>query len=203
MRGMARATGTIQEAPVTKSSAASAAGSFINHLRYCVSLPPRSPPPTDARVTGRRRTLSGTSPTESFKRASSSGRSRQQRRSVFEYPLAYSDMNLSSSGKSCAILILMRNLTTWFSISEHDDDYVLVNFFKFHRCYDLIPVSAKLVIFDTQLLVKKAFYALVSNGTYSHYTSPRLQFLRPFLYKVSELHLSGTAGSSSLSECWP
>jgi len=28
----------------------------------------------------------------------------------------------------------------------------------------LIPVSAKLVVFDTQLLVKKAFFALVSNG---------------------------------------
>ena len=31
-------------------------------------------------------------------------------------------------------------------------------------CYDLIPTSAKLVVFDTQLLVKKAFFALVYNG---------------------------------------
>jgi 5'-AMP-activated protein kinase, regulatory gamma subunit len=34
----------------------------------------------------------------------------------------------------------------------------------FHKCCDLIPTSAKLVIFDTRLLVKKAFYALVYNG---------------------------------------
>ncbi|ESO88020.1 hypothetical protein LOTGIDRAFT_193883 [Lottia gigantea] len=33
-----------------------------------------------------------------------------------------------------------------------------------HKCYDLIPTSAKLVIFDTQLNVKKAFFALVYNG---------------------------------------
>ena len=39
-----------------------------------------------------------------------------------------------------------------------------MKFFKFHRSYDLIPTSAKLVVFDTQLLVKKAFFALVYNG---------------------------------------
>jgi 5'-AMP-activated protein kinase regulatory gamma subunit len=39
-----------------------------------------------------------------------------------------------------------------------------VKFFKFYRCYDLIPISAKLVVFDTQLVVKKAFFALLSNG---------------------------------------
>lgn len=37
-------------------------------------------------------------------------------------------------------------------------------FFSKYHCYDLIPVSAKLVVFDTQLLVKKAFTALVNNG---------------------------------------
>lgn len=30
---------------------------------------------------------------------------------------------------------------------------VFVKFFKYHKCYDLIPTSAKLVVFDTQLLV--------------------------------------------------
>lgn len=41
---------------------------------------------------------------------------------------------------------------------------VFVKFFKLHRSYDLIPLSAKLIVFDTQLLVKKAFHALVNNG---------------------------------------
>ncbi|CAK1554801.1 unnamed protein product [Leptosia nina] len=47
---------------------------------------------------------------------------------------------------------------------EEDESQIFVKFFKFHKCYDLIPTSAKLVIFDTQLLVKKAFFALVYNG---------------------------------------
>ncbi|CAM4602052.1 unnamed protein product [Lepidochelys kempii] len=37
-------------------------------------------------------------------------------------------------------------------------------FMRSHRCYDLIPTSSKLVVFDTSLQVKKAFFALVTNG---------------------------------------
>ena len=48
--------------------------------------------------------------------------------------------------------------------TEDEENEILVKFFKFHKCYDLIPTSAKLVVFDTQLLVKKAFFALVYNG---------------------------------------
>ena len=44
------------------------------------------------------------------------------------------------------------------------DGQIFVQFFHFHKCYDLIPTSAKLVVFDTELLVKKAFFALVYNG---------------------------------------
>ncbi|XP_049278462.1 uncharacterized protein LOC125761414 isoform X1 [Anopheles funestus] len=47
---------------------------------------------------------------------------------------------------------------------EEDESQIFVKFFRFHKCYDLVPTSAKLVVFDTQLLVKKAFYALVYNG---------------------------------------
>ncbi|XP_060754470.1 5'-AMP-activated protein kinase subunit gamma-3 isoform X2 [Neoarius graeffei] len=39
-----------------------------------------------------------------------------------------------------------------------------LNFMKKHSCYDAIPTSCKLVIFDTALQVKKAFFALVANG---------------------------------------
>lgn len=39
-----------------------------------------------------------------------------------------------------------------------------MKFFRFHKTYDLVPTSAKLVVFDTQLIVKKAFFALVYNG---------------------------------------
>ena len=39
-----------------------------------------------------------------------------------------------------------------------------VDFLKQHTCYELLPISSKIVVFDTSLLVKKAFYALQQNG---------------------------------------
>ncbi|XP_032993862.1 5'-AMP-activated protein kinase subunit gamma-1 isoform X1 [Lacerta agilis] len=51
--------------------------------------------------------------------------------------------------------------------SEADEDSgsgIYTCFMKSHRCYDLIPTSSKLVVFDTSLQVKKAFFALVTNG---------------------------------------
>ncbi|XP_024150069.1 5'-AMP-activated protein kinase subunit gamma-1 isoform X1 [Oryzias melastigma] len=47
---------------------------------------------------------------------------------------------------------------------REEDASVYLNFMKGHRCYDAIPVSCKLVIFDTTLKVKTAFFALVANG---------------------------------------
>lgn len=37
-------------------------------------------------------------------------------------------------------------------------------FLKYHTCYDLLPESAKLVVLDTELSIKKAFYALIYNN---------------------------------------
>ncbi|KAK2145884.1 hypothetical protein LSH36_649g00005 [Paralvinella palmiformis] len=47
---------------------------------------------------------------------------------------------------------------------DENDELVFAKFMKAHKCYDLIPTSSKLVVFDTQLNVKKAFFALVYNG---------------------------------------
>merc|ERR1712226_341728 len=47
---------------------------------------------------------------------------------------------------------------------DENPDLVYAKFMKAHKCYDLIPVSSKLVVFDTKLNVKKAFFALVYNG---------------------------------------
>ncbi|XP_035006051.1 5'-AMP-activated protein kinase subunit gamma-1 isoform X2 [Hippoglossus stenolepis] len=44
------------------------------------------------------------------------------------------------------------------------DTTVYMDFMKSHCCYNAIPTSCKLVIFDTKLQVKKAFFALVANG---------------------------------------
>lgn len=47
------------------------------------------------------------------------------------------------------------NISSYMQIlfTGEDENLVYVKFFKCYRCYDLIPVSAKLVVFDTQLLV--------------------------------------------------
>lgn len=50
------------------------------------------------------------------------------------------------------------------STFQENINTIYVRFFSKYRCYDLIPVSAKLVVFDTQLIIKKAFTALINNG---------------------------------------
>lgn len=37
-------------------------------------------------------------------------------------------------------------------------------FLKQHKTYDVLPVSYRLIVLDTQLLVKKALAALMQNG---------------------------------------
>ncbi|XP_066467715.1 5'-AMP-activated protein kinase subunit gamma-3 [Tiliqua scincoides] len=39
-----------------------------------------------------------------------------------------------------------------------------MHFMRSHCCYDAIPTSSKLVVFDTTLQIKKAFLAMVANG---------------------------------------
>uniref|UniRef100_A0A7N6C0S8 CBS domain-containing protein n=1 Tax=Anabas testudineus TaxID=64144 RepID=A0A7N6C0S8_ANATE len=48
-------------------------------------------------------------------------------------------------------------------VAESERD-IYMRFMKCHKCYDIIPTSSKLVVFDTTLQVKKAFFALVANG---------------------------------------
>ncbi|XP_054826829.1 5'-AMP-activated protein kinase subunit gamma-3 [Eublepharis macularius] len=44
------------------------------------------------------------------------------------------------------------------------DAEIYMQFMRSHRCYDAIPTSSKLVVFDTTLQIKKAFLAMVANG---------------------------------------
>ncbi|XP_074549270.1 5'-AMP-activated protein kinase subunit gamma-2-like isoform X2 [Halichoeres trimaculatus] len=48
--------------------------------------------------------------------------------------------------------------------TEESERDIYMRFMKCHKCYDIIPTSSKLVVFDTTLQVKKAFFALVANG---------------------------------------
>lgn len=47
---------------------------------------------------------------------------------------------------------------------DDNEELVFTKFMTAHNCYDLIPTSSKLLVFDTQLGVKKAFFALIYNG---------------------------------------
>lgn len=49
---------------------------------------------------------------------------------------------------------LFRN---YFLLADENEDQVFGKFMKAHKCYDLIPTSAKLVIFDTKLNVSLCF----------------------------------------------
>uniref|UniRef100_A0A8C5YW93 Protein kinase AMP-activated non-catalytic subunit gamma 2 n=1 Tax=Marmota marmota marmota TaxID=9994 RepID=A0A8C5YW93_MARMA len=50
------------------------------------------------------------------------------------------------------------------SRTEDSESGVYMRFMRSHKCYDIVPTSSKLVVFDTTLQVKKAFFALVANG---------------------------------------
>ncbi|XP_075285964.1 5'-AMP-activated protein kinase subunit gamma-3 isoform X2 [Opisthocomus hoazin] len=47
---------------------------------------------------------------------------------------------------------------------QSPDAEVYMHFMRSHCCYDAIPTSCKLVVFDISLEIKKAFVALVANG---------------------------------------
>ncbi|KAG7467361.1 hypothetical protein MATL_G00152570 [Megalops atlanticus] len=59
---------------------------------------------------------------------------------------------------------VLDNGLTMKETAPDPDHNVYMKFMMSHCCYDAIPTSSKLVIFDTTLQVKKAFFALVANG---------------------------------------
>jgi len=57
----------------------------------------------------------------------------------------------------------------FFDVESHglfklENNQIFTYFMKHKYCYDIMPKSAKIAVFDTQLLVKKAFFALIYNG---------------------------------------
>ncbi|NXK52035.1 AAKG2 kinase, partial [Chauna torquata] len=69
-----------------------------------------------------------------------------------------------SVGKYTVLCVIV-SCTTSESLSlEESESDIYVRFMRSHKCYDIVPTSSKLVVFDTTLQVKKAFFALVANG---------------------------------------
>ncbi|XP_078378221.1 5'-AMP-activated protein kinase subunit gamma-1-like isoform X1 [Oculina patagonica] len=53
------------------------------------------------------------------------------------------------------------------AMTDEGENYMYTNFLKSRTCYDIMPKSSKIVVFDTKLRVKKAFFGLVANGVRS------------------------------------
>ena len=45
-----------------------------------------------------------------------------------------------------------------------DDRTMIKDFLSMHTCYDLLPISSQVIVFDVSLPIKKAFYAMLQNG---------------------------------------
>ncbi|XP_060008067.1 5'-AMP-activated protein kinase subunit gamma-3 isoform X2 [Lagenorhynchus albirostris] len=53
---------------------------------------------------------------------------------------------------------------SWDDELQKPGAQVYMHFMQEHTCYDAMATSSKIVIFDTMLQIKKAFFALVANG---------------------------------------
>nr|XP_004662981.2 5'-AMP-activated protein kinase subunit gamma-3 [Jaculus jaculus] len=53
---------------------------------------------------------------------------------------------------------------SWDDELQKPGAQVYMHFMQEHTCYDAMATSSKLVIFDTMLQIKKAFFAMVANG---------------------------------------
>ncbi|XP_043931162.1 5'-AMP-activated protein kinase subunit gamma-3 isoform X2 [Protopterus annectens] len=82
-----------------------------------------------------------------------------------DYGLTLDDTDSSDEDMSpCSWLTGSPRSLKFRQVTVNNDPEVYMNFMKQHHCYDAIPTSCKLVIFDTTLQIKKAFFALVANG---------------------------------------
>ncbi|KHN88184.1 5'-AMP-activated protein kinase subunit gamma-2 [Toxocara canis] len=87
-----------------------------------------------------------------------------QGKPCYIFCISSSFLNNSWEGSSAFSPIGGNYLPEINKIIFESQDAVYALFMKAHKCYDLIPTSSKLVVFDTELPVRKAFFALVYNG---------------------------------------
>ena len=70
-------------------------------------------------------------------------------------------MLLFSTSFNCELLHGRKLLTIPpYADTPESNNSVYTSFMKSHRCYDLIPTSSKLVVFDTSLQVGEVLFSL-------------------------------------------
>ncbi|XP_077068877.1 5'-AMP-activated protein kinase subunit gamma-2 isoform X2 [Siphateles boraxobius] len=118
-------------------------------------FPMETPSPTERVEERRARSLS--SPPDTGQRFSLST-------STTKPPIALHTFNSTSRQSGVLAEGMLEKLELDDEAAEEPDSDIYMRFMKSHKCYDLVPTSSKLVVFDTTLEVKKAFFALVANG---------------------------------------
>ncbi|XP_021054285.1 5'-AMP-activated protein kinase subunit gamma-3 [Mus pahari] len=80
---------------------------------------------------------------------------------AWDYELEGPGKDRSRSGPSPQAPLLG---LSWDDELQKPGAQVYMHFMREHTCYDAMATSSKLVIFDTTLEIKKAFFAMVANG---------------------------------------
>src|SRR4051794_11281705 len=78
-------------------------------------------------------------------------------------PASYSGINFTQLQ---SITQKTGRLDTNSGETNHSSKRLFCNFLKQHSSYDVLPVSYRVIVLDTSLLVKKALAALMQNGIY-------------------------------------
>lgn len=64
-------------------------------------------------------------------------------------------------------MLMILVISSLCSVAEEPDSDIYMRFMKSHKCYDLIPTSSKLVVFDTSLQVHLKCFLCSSTRTES------------------------------------
>ena len=81
------------------------------------------------------------------------------------------------------------------SVSDENEDLVFAKFMKAHKCYDLIPTSSKLVVFDTQLNVSTTGYLVLTQlnvSTTGYLVLTQVNVSTPRYLVLTQLNVSTT-----------
>lgn len=65
------------------------------------------------------------------------------------------------------LMLMILVISSLCSVAEEPDSDIYMRFMKSHKCYDLIPTSSKLVVFDTSLQVHLKCFLCSSTRTES------------------------------------
>ncbi|KAM4704781.1 5'-AMP-activated protein kinase subunit gamma-2 isoform 1-T1 [Rhinophrynus dorsalis] len=173
--GMFRSSSKDSSSPSSNTSTSPGGIKFFTRSRKASGL--SSSPSTPSQVTKQ-----PTFPLEAYKheperlearlRSFSSPPDTGQRFSVPHLPVPMTKSSLvsatlsttSKTAQGTTIEGMLEKLELEDEAVEESESDIYMRFMKSHKCYDIVPTSSKLVVFDTTLQVKKAFFALVANG---------------------------------------